>query len=121
MKNNKSKTLTWEDFQALGNPQNVEFPEDVEGEIKHIETHYSSFRVRIFLDKKRRGGKKVTIIRGVGLNDEVLKDLCKEMKSLCGVGGSSKNGELLMQGDQRTRLLHFLVKKGFTDTKVAGG
>lgn len=70
-------------------------------------------KLYVSLDKKQRGGKKVTLITGfVGASDD-LKNLAKELKTLCGAGGGSKDGEILVQGDFRDKVVDFLIKKGY--------
>jgi translation initiation factor 1 len=115
MGKNDKKTLSWDSFQSLGNPENV--PEEQPQEKKRD----TSAEVRIHLEKKHRGGKEVAIIRGLELNDDELKILAKELKTKCGVGGSSKNGEILIQGNMRPKLLEILKEKGYKNTKLAGG
>jgi translation initiation factor 1 len=115
MGKNDKKTLSWDSFQSLGNPENV--PE----EIVEKEDNDTSVPVRIHLEKKHRGGKEVAIIRGLDMNDDDLKLLAKELKSKCGTGGSSKNGEILIQGNMREKLLEILKDKGYKNTKLAGG
>jgi translation initiation factor 1 len=76
--------------------------------------------VRLRLERKGRGGKAVTLIEGLVLNETALKELGKELKKICGTGGAIKNGVVEIQGDQRDKLLPVLSNKGFV-VKKAGG
>ncbi len=76
--------------------------------------------VRIGRETKGRGGKQVTLIRGLDLPEAELKSLAKKLKARCGSGGSIKQGVIELQGDKRQVALEFLEAENFT-VKLAGG
>ena len=69
------------------------------------------------MERAGRGGKTVTIVKFFIGSDEDMQTLCKLLKQKCGVGGSVKDGEIIIQGDHRQRLIEILKTEGYTQTK----
>ncbi|HCL06386.1 MAG TPA: translation initiation factor [Chitinophagaceae bacterium] len=73
--------------------------------------------LRILLDKKQRAGKAVTLVTGFIGQESDLEILGKQLKNFCGTGGSVKDGEAIIQGDQRDKVLQWLGKNGYVKSK----
>ena len=76
--------------------------------------------LRVWLDRKSRGGKQVTLVKGFIGSEEDLKELARMLKGKCGVGGSAKDGEIIIQGDHRDRIVEILIKEGYKAKKAGG-
>lgn len=77
----------------------------------------SQQKLRVRLDTKQRAGKAVTLITGFIGTDGDLEDLGKKLKNFCGTGGSVKDGEIIIQGDQREKAMQWLLKNDYKLTK----
>lgn len=74
-------------------------------------------KLRVSIEKKGRGGKTVTVVSGFTGSEDNLKELGKLLKTKCGVGGSVKDGDILIQGEFRQRIIDLLKEEGYSQTK----
>ena len=78
----------------------------------------SKQNLRIRLDTKHRSGKAVTLVENFTGTEDDREKLGKQLKSFCGTGGSVKDGQIIIQGDQRQKILQWLQKNGYPKTKL---
>lgn len=110
----------WKDRLGVVFSTNPDFKYENEsaGEAETLPANRQNLRVQ--LDKKKRAGKSVTLITGFVGTESDLNTLGKMLKSKCGVGGTVKDGEILVQGDFVTRIMEILVKEGYKVKKIGG-
>jgi translation initiation factor 1 len=76
-------------------------------------------KLRVWLDTKHRGGKVATLVTGFIGTDTDLQTIAKTLKNTCGTGGSAKDSEIIIQGDNREKVLQWLLKNGYSNSKKA--
>ena len=108
------KQNDWKSQLNIVYSTNPQFMQEQESEEeKETTLPPSEQRLKIMLDKKNRKGKEATIITGFAGSDDDLKELARRLKTKCGVGGSARGGEILIQGDRRQKVKELLEKEGY--------
>lgn len=115
--NNPKNTIDWSEFIQMGNPENAPVMPDDETQSPDL----AKMQVRVHIERKHRGGKEVSIVKGITLVSDALESIAKELKTKCGVGGVVKDGDIIIQGNNRDKIIHILLEKGFKNIKKAGG
>ena len=114
------KKNDWKDRLNVVYSTNPDFGYEMDNDEEQVTLDKDKQNLRVSIDKKNRGGKVVTLVTGfIGTEDE-LKELGKLLKTKCGVGGSAKDGEIIVQGDFKQKVLELLKKEGYTKTKPVG-
>lgn len=108
----------WKDRLNVVYSTNPDFKYEKEGEEEQDTLPKEKQALRISLDKRNRKGKAVTLITGfIGITED-MEELGKLLKVKCGVGGSAKDGEIIIQGDFRNKILELLQKEGYAKTRI---
>ena len=115
MKNND-----WKDRLGMVYSTNPDFNYDTDDVEEEDTLPKEKQSLRISIDKKNRGGKTVTLITGFTGKEDDLVALGKLLKVKCGVGGSAKDGEIIIQGDVRQKVAGILEKEGYCKIKNIG-
>lgn len=107
----------WKDRLNVVYSTNPDFKYESEEESELETIDKAKQQLRISLDKRNRKGKAVTLVTGfIGTSDD-LETLGKLLKTKCGVGGSAKDGEIIIQGDHRNKVLEILQKEGYAKAR----
>ncbi len=93
-------------------------PEEVKDDIEDLKPSQQKLRLHL---ERLKGNKTATVVRGYIGKEDTLEIVGKMLKTKCGVGGTVKENEIILQGDFRDKVLALLVHEGFTQTKKAGG
>ena len=116
----KNKNGNWKKRDGVVFSTSSDFDYDQGNNQEEATLGNSEQRLKVLTDNKGRGGKKVTVVTGfVGTEDD-LKDLGKVLKTKCGVGGSVKDGEILIQGDLKQKVYDLLDAQSYGVKKVGG-
>ena len=111
-----AKNNDWKSRLGMVYSTNPDFQyDDVPAEEETLPPNKQKLRVRI--EKSGRAGKTVTVVAGFVGSDADIKALAKKLKTKCGTGGSVKDGEIIIQGEVKQKVIGFLVSEGFSDTK----
>lgn len=112
------KDNDWKERLNVVYSTNPDFSYESEEEEEQSTLPKEKQSLRIELDKRNRKGKSVTLITNFIGTDDDLQDLAKFLKTRCGVGGSARDGEILLQGDFRQKVLDLLQKEGYAKSRA---
>ena len=110
----------WKDRLGVVFSTNPDFSYNTEDDNQEDTLPPQQQDLRVLKDSKKRKGKTVTLVTGFIGSEDDLKELGKYQKSKCGVGGTVKDGEILIQGDFRERVFDLMVEKGYKVKKSGG-
>lgn len=112
------KDNDWKDRLNVVYSTNPDFKYESGEEEGQVSLPKEKQTLRIELDKRNRKGKSVTLITNFTGTEDDLQDLAKFLKTRCGVGGSARDGEILLQGDFRQKVLELLQKEGYAKSRI---
>jgi translation initiation factor 1 len=113
-----AKKNTWKNREGVVYSTNQDFEYDTNNQAEQTILPPSQQNLRVLLDKNGRAGKQVTLVTGFAGSRNDLEMLTKLLKTKCGVGGSSKDGEIILQGDLRDKVVQALLKEGYKARRI---
>ena len=111
------KKNDWKDRLNIVYSTNPDFSYQLDEEEEPATVDLKQQKLRVSIEKKGRGGKTVTVITGFIGSEDDLKELGRMLKTKCGVGGAVKDGEILIQGEFKQRIIDLLKAEGYSQTK----
>ena len=111
------KKNDWKDRLNIVYSTNPDFVYDTDETVEEETLPKSAQKLRVRIERNHRGGKSVTIVAGFTGAEADLKELGKLLKTKCGVGGTVKEGEIIVQGEFKEKIVELLKREGYTQTK----
>ncbi len=108
----------WKERLGVVYSTNSDFKYETEEQEEQPSIPPAKQNLRVSLDKRNRGGKKVTLVADFKGPSDELEKLGKTLKTKCGVGGSAKDGEIIVQGDFRDKIVELLLNMGYRARKI---
>jgi len=119
-KNNNNRNNDWKDRLNVVYSTNPDFAYETDDEQEAETLEPGKQNLKVSIDRKQRAGKSVTLVQGFVGTDDDLKELARMLKNKCGVGGSAKEGEIIVQGEFKQKVYDLLLQAGYK-VKMAGG
>ncbi|MFR9620386.1 MAG: translation initiation factor [Rikenellaceae bacterium] len=113
-------TNDWKSRLGMVYSTNPDFEYDQQSSDDEQTLPASQQNLRVWIDRKQRGGKVATLVCGFVGTESDLKELARMLKNKCGVGGAAKDGEIIIQGEHRDKVVDLLVKAGYKCKKAGG-
>ncbi|MEH0156122.1 translation initiation factor [Limibacter armeniacum] len=117
MAKKKQEENDWKDRLGVVFSTNEEFTYDYDEEDEQETLPPNQQQLRVQMEKKGRKGKTATLVAGFVGSEDDLKELGKLLKTKCGVGGTAKDGEIIIQGDFKQKIVTILKEAGYSNTK----